>query len=149
MPAVRRKFKFGAVSRANLKGVHRALIALCNQVIVFRDCTVTDGVRTLKEQLKYVLSGASKTMNSKHLTGRAVDLIPYPTDWRLVEKGLQAVKKVDPTLQILKHMEFIGFVNGVAAMQDINVRQGMDWDGDQDIGEHSFLDMPHWEIEEP
>lgn len=35
---------------------------------------VTEGLRTLQRQKELVAAGASKTMNSKHLTGRAVDL---------------------------------------------------------------------------
>jgi len=35
---------------------------------------VTEGVRTLERQKQLVAAGASRTMKSKHLTGRAVDL---------------------------------------------------------------------------
>lgn len=41
------------------------------------DFTVHDGIRTTAEQSKLVASGASKTMDSYHLYGLAVDLVPW------------------------------------------------------------------------
>ena len=37
----------------------------------------TDGLRTQAEQKALVAKGASQTMNSLHLTGKAVDLVPF------------------------------------------------------------------------
>lgn len=37
---------------------------------------VTEGLRTIEKQRQYYASGASKTMDSRHLTGHAVDLWP-------------------------------------------------------------------------
>lgn len=37
----------------------------------------TDGLRTQAEQKALVAKGASQTMNSMHLTGKAVDLVPF------------------------------------------------------------------------
>lgn len=36
--------------------------------------TITEGLRTKERQAKLVEAGASKTMNSRHLTGHAVDV---------------------------------------------------------------------------
>ena len=41
------------------------------------DFGVTCGLRTIEEQKELVESGASQTMNSKHLDGNAVDLVAY------------------------------------------------------------------------
>lgn len=41
------------------------------------DFGVLQGLRTLEEQRENVRKGASQTMNSKHLTGDAVDLVAY------------------------------------------------------------------------
>jgi peptidoglycan L-alanyl-D-glutamate endopeptidase CwlK len=41
------------------------------------DFVIIDGVRTEAEQREMVRTGASKTMNSKHLTGRAIDIMAW------------------------------------------------------------------------
>lgn len=40
------------------------------------DFTVLEGLRTVERQTQLVKQGASKTMNSRHITGHAVDLAP-------------------------------------------------------------------------
>jgi peptidoglycan L-alanyl-D-glutamate endopeptidase CwlK len=73
------KFKFGEKSLSELKGVHPELVAVVNRALelTVQDFSVHDGLRTVEEQKKMVASGASKTMDSRHLTGHAVDLVPY------------------------------------------------------------------------
>lgn len=63
----------------NLEGVNPKLVSVVEYAIqVTRvDFGVIEGVRTCDEQWKLVQSGASQTMNSKHLTGDAVDLAAY------------------------------------------------------------------------
>jgi peptidoglycan LD-endopeptidase CwlK len=72
-------FAFGSRSRAELNGVHADLVAVVERAIKITpvDFAVTDGLRTIEEQRKYVESGASQTMDSRHLTGHAVDLVPF------------------------------------------------------------------------
>lgn len=68
-------------SLANLQGVHTDLVrvvARASQIIEELDANsgfvVTEGLRALLKQEQLVKSGASRTMNSRHLTGHAVDL---------------------------------------------------------------------------
>jgi peptidoglycan L-alanyl-D-glutamate endopeptidase CwlK len=72
-------YTLGAGSLAQLNGVHKDLVAVVHRAIQLttQDFAVTDGLRTAEEQKKLVDSGASQTMNSRHLTGHAVDLVPY------------------------------------------------------------------------
>jgi peptidoglycan L-alanyl-D-glutamate endopeptidase CwlK len=72
-------FKLGTRSRAELNGVHPDLVAVVERAIqlTVQDFGVHDGTRTLAEQKKFVASGVSKTLDSRHLTGHAVDLVPY------------------------------------------------------------------------
>ncbi len=46
------------------------------------DFSVVEGLRSLERQKRLVASGASRTLDSYHLTGDAVDLAPY-VDGRL------------------------------------------------------------------
>ena len=72
-------FKFGAKSEANLVGVHPDLVRVVRLALTITDIdfSVHEGVRTLERQKKLVASGASRTLDSYHLTGDAVDLVPY------------------------------------------------------------------------
>jgi peptidoglycan LD-endopeptidase CwlK len=75
MPA----FTFGAASLKELKGVHPDLVAVVERAIAIssQDFAVHDGIRSVAEQQKLVSSGASQTMDSRHISGHAVDLVPY------------------------------------------------------------------------
>jgi peptidoglycan L-alanyl-D-glutamate endopeptidase CwlK len=73
------QFELGEASRRELRGVHAQLVATVERAIVLtvQDFAVHDGIRTLAEQKRLVLSGASETLDSRHITGHAVDLVPY------------------------------------------------------------------------
>lgn len=144
--------KFGKTSAANLAECDPKLVAIHEFVIQHYDHSVDDGARTLKEQEKNVAKGVSKTLESKHLPdasgkSQATDSRPFPPpDWNLVEKSLAAVRAIDPTLGLLKFYHFQGFFKGVATHMGVAIRQGIDWDGDNDPADQSFVDMPHNEL---
>ncbi|MGF1767928.1 M15 family metallopeptidase [Enterovibrio makurazakiensis] len=72
-------FVLGKRSLQELKGVHPDLVGVVERAIqiTVQDFSVHDGMRTFAEQQALVARGASKTLNSRHLTGHAVDLVPY------------------------------------------------------------------------
>lgn len=63
-------------SKAKLALVHPDLKHVVEEAIKVSsvDFTVLEGLRTLSRQMELVSSGASTTMNSRHLHGLAVDL---------------------------------------------------------------------------
>lgn len=69
-------FRLSARSRARLKGVHPALVAVVEEAILRTpvDFMITEGVRTPERQAGLVKAGASRTLKSRHLTGHAVDV---------------------------------------------------------------------------
>jgi peptidoglycan L-alanyl-D-glutamate endopeptidase CwlK len=69
-------FKLGAQSEKNLIGVHPDLVLVVREAIKITDIDfkVLEGVRSIKRQHEMMKIGASQTMNSRHLTGHAVDL---------------------------------------------------------------------------
>lgn len=138
--------RFGAVSRAHLAEVHPRLQELFNFVIKHWDCSITDGLRTVEEQRKNVRKGVSKTMNSKHLTGRAIDALPYPFNWTKITRGLNALKAADGRMEIAELYMFQGFVAGVAAAKGIPIRQGADWNSNRQFEDQTFHDLPHTEL---
>ena len=72
-------FKLSNRSKGRLEGVNPKLVQVVNKAIELTkvDFGVTYGLRTLEEQQKLFDSGRSQTMKSKHLDGRAVDLVAY------------------------------------------------------------------------
>ncbi len=72
-------FKLSGRSMKKLNGVNEGLVAVVKDAIGITkvDFGVTFGLRTLEEQKKLYESGRSQTMKSKHLEGRAVDLVAY------------------------------------------------------------------------
>lgn len=73
------KYRLGKRSLQELEGVDSDIVKVVKYAITITpvDFAVHDGMRTLEEQREYVRSGASTTMQSKHLIGKAVDLVPY------------------------------------------------------------------------
>lgn len=142
---------FGKASRANLDKVHPDLVKLHEAVLPIMDHTITDGIRSIDEQKKNVAKGVSQTMDSKHLPqsdglSHATDSTPFPHDWQATQRGLDAIKKADPTLSVLRFYYFQGVMRGVAHQLGIPIRQGIDWDRDGDVGDQSFVDLPHNEL---
>ena len=76
-------YKLSLRSRQRLSGVHPDLVAVVKRAIEIteQDFSVTEGIRNIDRQRQLVAKGKSKTMNSRHLTGHAVDLVPWPVSW--------------------------------------------------------------------
>jgi peptidoglycan L-alanyl-D-glutamate endopeptidase CwlK len=119
-------FKFGQRSKDRLKGVHPDLVKVMERAIGCStiDFSIIEGRRTLAQQKKYLAAGATRTLNSRHLTGHAVDIAPYVGgkirwDWPLYHQLAKVVKKAAAELGI-----------------------PIQWGGDR----RSFKDGPHWEL---
>ena len=72
-------YSLGRTSLRRLQGVHPTIVRVIKRAIQISavDFTVVEGMRTKETQRIYVKRGVSKTMNSRHLTGHAVDLAPW------------------------------------------------------------------------
>lgn len=64
--------------RMRLNGVHPDLVKVVERVaqLTTTPFAVIEGMRTVSRQRQLVAKGASQTMNSRHLTGHAVDIVP-------------------------------------------------------------------------
>ncbi len=119
-------FQFSQKSLDKLKGINNDLIAIVERALELSkvDFVVVEGRRTIERQKKLVASGASKTMNSRHISGHAVDLAPYIDgevrwDW-------------PPFYDIAKAMK--------AAAKELNIP--IEWGGDW----RQFKDGPHFQL---
>ncbi len=85
---------------------------------------VIQGLRTLDDQKKFVEAGKSQTLNSRHLTGHAVDL------------GITVQGKMDwswPKYKLLN-----SDMQKAALLEDVPLTWGGDW--------KTIKDGDHWEL---
>ena len=101
------KYRLGLRSLTRLRGVHPDLVKVVKRAIEITevDFTVLEGVRTKARQRELLKKGATRTMNSRHLTGHAVDLGAYVGgtvrwDWPLYHKIAHAMKTAGKELGI-------------------------------------------------
>jgi peptidoglycan L-alanyl-D-glutamate endopeptidase CwlK len=118
-------YVIGEGSWNQLIGVHPELGFMVTEAIKITpvDFTVFDGIRTEVEQSKLVASGASKTMDSYHLYGLAVDLVPWING--------QPRWEIDPTKRI------------VTACKQVIKTHGLDIDNGWDLW---GWDMYHFQL---
>ena len=149
MPA----FKLGTASRRELQGVHEDLVKVVERALqlTVQDFAVHDGIRTMAEQKKYVQSGVSQTLDSRHLSGHAVDLVPY-INGKLRWEPVPLYRIADA-------------VRMAAAEFNVPLRWGGAWDiafttsteppeelvsdyiaRRRDAGKKAFIDAPHFEL---
>lgn len=119
-------FQLSDKSLKRLSGVHPRLQAIVKRAIEISsvDFTVIEGLRTKERQRYLVEKGASKTMNSYHLTGHAVDIAPFidgnaSWDWKHYPAMAKAMKDAAEEL-------------------NVNLTWGGDW--------KTFRDGPHFQI---
>ena len=99
-------FRLSQRSRIRLAGVHPALVAVVEKAIqrTSVDFLVTEGLRSPARQAALLNAGASRTMNSRHLTGHAVDVAAVVDgrirwDWPLYPRIADAFKAAAAELE--------------------------------------------------
>ena len=116
----------GQRSLSRLEGVHPDLVRVVKKAAAMSplDFMVLEGLRTIERQRQLMSAGATKTMDSRHLTGHAVDLAPMiggtvRWDWPLYHQLAAVVKDA-------------------AKAENVPIQWGGDW--------RTFKDGPHWEL---
>jgi peptidoglycan L-alanyl-D-glutamate endopeptidase CwlK len=109
-----------------LKGVHPDLVRVVNRLARETNLPfqIGEGLRSWVRQKMLVATGKSKTMNSRHLTGHAVDIFPLVNgkpswDWKYYYPLAKEIKRV-------------------AALENVPLEWGGDW--------RTFKDGPHWQL---
>lgn len=72
-------YTFSSKSLRKLEGVHPMLVAISKRAISLSevDFGISEGLRTMERQKELVASGASQTLQSKHIHGQAVDVFAW------------------------------------------------------------------------
>ena len=116
----------GQRSLSRLEGVHPDLVRVVKRAASMSslDFTVLEGLRTAARQKQLMDLGATRTLNSRHLTGHAVDLAPMVGgtvrwDWPLYHQLAVIVKDA-------------------AKAENVPIQWGGDW--------RTLKDGPHWEL---
>ena len=147
-------FKLSTKSTKRLDGVEKDLIKVVKEAIKLTriDFGVICGMRTKKEQEALVASGASQTMKSKHLEGKAVDLMAYVdgrASWELTlyDDIADAMAIASKELEIPIRWGAAWQVNNIGdwrySMQNA-MEQYIDLRRSQ--GRRPFIDGPHFEL---
>lgn len=126
--------KFSQRSLKHLQTCHIDLQRLFTEVVKYYDCAVICGHRGEYEQTEAYETGKSKLKFPQSLHNKlpslAIDVVPCPINWNNKEQ----------------FYHFIGFVMATATHMGIRLRSGADWDGDFDLKDQSFMDLPHFEL---
>ncbi len=147
-------YKLSTKSQERLIGVEPELKEVVYEAIKVTkiDFGVIEGLRTEEKQKQLVESGASQTMKSKHLEGRAVDLMAY-----IGGRGSWELNVYDEIADAMKE---------AAIKVDVAVRWGAawtvtdirEWEGNMEEamnsyvdtrrsqGRRPFIDAPHFEL---
>ena len=147
-------FKLSNRSLDKLNGVDESLVAVVKRAIELTkiDFGVTFGMRTVEEQEKLVSAGRSQTMKSKHLEGRAVDLMAYVDG-----KGCWELNVYDDLADAMKDAAKelgVAIKWGAAWSEgDIRTYEGTSEDAmmayvdlRRSQGRRPFIDGPHFEL---
>tara|TARA_X000001036_G_scaffold305140_1_gene284071 strand:+ start:90 stop:584 length:495 start_codon:yes stop_codon:yes gene_type:complete len=159
-------YKFGTKSTSKLEGVHPDLVEIMKLAISKSsiDFGISQGVRTKSHQAKLVASGASTTMNSKHLPqevdgfAHAVDIFciidgrvswELPCYWKAGDAILEAMREVGGTplrwgncwhIYNLLHTD-----HKTKSCEDLSTEY-IDLRRNAQPPRTCFIDSPHWEI---
>jgi len=114
-------------SITRLRGVDQRLVNVIKAASEISEVPfqVTEGLRTRERQVYLVKTGKSKTMNSYHLRGKAVDVVAMPggeVSWNLAD-----YKKINAAVQ------------KAAKKAGVTVTWGGSW--------KTIVDGPHFQIE--
>ncbi len=132
--------KFSRSSFSKLSTCHADLQALFYEVIKHFDCIILEGYRNEEDQEKAFAAGNTELHwphgKHNHQPSMAVDVAPYPLDWKNDKRMYW----------------FAGFVMGIAQkLKDEGkmthaVRYGGDWNSDDNIDNERFKDLVHFEL---
>ena len=134
-------YRFGATSLARLETCDQRWLPVMHDAIRYMDISVLCGHRGKADQNKAYQDGKSKLIwpNSKHnrMPSLAIDVAPWDKDLRGIDWDNRP-----------RFAYMAGLIIGIGAGHGLTIRWGGDWDMDGEMRDHSFHDLPHFEITE-
>lgn len=144
-------YNLSKLSRSRMVGLHPDLIKIVELAIKLTkvDFRVQEGLRTIETQREYVKKGASQTMNSRHLTGKAVDVVALPAgvvSWDLKHYCTiaQAFKEASESLAIPVRwggcwLELSSVTDPMKSVEAYSANKRAN-------KQKAFIDSPHFEL---
>lgn len=139
-------------SEANLNGVRADLVAVVHRAVEIcpQAFMVFEGLRTRDRQRALMSMGVTKTMDSKHLTGDAVDLVPLRAgkpvwEWDLIYPIATAMRQAAQELGTqIRWGGFRDVLNGTTeTVRDLVATYVREC---KDDGHKALIDGPHFEV---
>lgn len=153
--------QFSKKSLEKLETCHIDIQTVMKEAIKYFDFTVIEGYRSLERQFELYkkgrkqidsgdwivydkkkvvtnIDGYKKKGKHNYDPSLAVDIAPYPELWKASNE---------------RFIYMIGIVMGIAKMFkdrgiiDNVIETGIDWDNDNYINDHSWIDKPHFQID--
>lgn len=147
-------YRLSQRSLNNLEGVDERLVNVVKRAIELTkiDFGVIEGVRTIEKQKQLVEAGASQTMKSKHIDGKAVDLMAYIDGrgcWELnvYDEVADAMKQAAKEQGVKLRWGAAWTVHDIANWPDTMeaaMNAYIDWRRAE--GRRPFIDAPHFEL---
>ena len=145
-------YKLSLKSLSRLSGVDANLVKVVKRAIEITevDFTVLEGLRTRAKQAEYVAKGTSQTMNSFHITGHAVDLVPYVNgritwDWDYMYPIAKAMKQAAEELGV--KLEWGGAWGlDISSYDDPEKAKDAYIAKRKKLGKSAFIDGPHYQV---
>jgi len=110
--------------------LHRALELSPIDIIALQGHRSVEEQQRLYREGRSKINGIDKLSKHNHAPSEAIDIAPYPIDWNDRERfGVLA-----------------GVMFSAAALEGVELRWGGDWDSDGFTTDHSFSDLPHFEL---
>ena len=147
-------YKLSTKSQERLIGVEPELKEIVYEAIKVTkvDFGVIEGLRTEEKQKQLVESGASQTMKSKHLEGRAVDLMAYiggRGSWELsvYDEIADAMKEAAIKVDVAVRWGAAWTVSDIRSWEG-TMEEAMNsyFDTRRGQGRRPFIDAPHFEL---
>jgi peptidoglycan LD-endopeptidase CwlK len=137
-------YKFGKRSNDRLETADEKLQRVARKALSFNvmDFSIIEGHRSVERQKelydqgKSMIDGEEKKGKHNYDPSLAIDIIPYPG----------VINDVNVWSDKQRFCVLAGLMFAAAALEDVKLRWGGDWDGDGNNADSSFHDLPHFEI---
>lgn len=144
-------YRFSQSSMDKMAGVDHKLVKVAKRAIELSkvDFRITEGLRTLSRQRELVAKGLSQTLNSKHLTGKALDvvaLVDGKVSWDMTHYFTIADAFREASLELNIPIRWGGCWDELGKFSTAKDAYSIYISLRRKLGKRAFIDGPHFEL---